>query len=261
MPGTAEGVVLYRVEDRVAFVTINQPDKMNRLNFAGMAELSRSIERADADPAARVIVISGEGDQAFCAGGDLGDFSAQTTDAVKKKLGGYAELCLVFNRITKPSIAMISGYAMAGGCGLAMLPTFGVAAENAVFGLPEIKAGIWPMMVMAVLFRTVGRKKGMELMCTGQPIDAQEALRIGMINRVVPQQELKQEVLKLAGNLKSLSGSSLSLGLEAYNQIGDMEYNKAIRYLQTQAAVLVDSPDSIEGCMAFIEKRKPVWRN
>ena len=261
MPGIDEGVVLYRVEDRVAFITINQPDKMNRLNFAGMAKLSRLIERADADPAARVIVISGMGDKAFCAGGDLGDFSGQSVDAIQKKLGGYAELCLVFNRITKPSIAMINGYAMAGGCGLAMLPTFGVASENALFALPEIKSGIWPMMVMAILFRTVGRKKGLELMCTGQPIDAQEALRIGMINKVVPQRELKQEVLNLAEALKSMSGASLSLGLQAYNQIGDMEYSKAIRYLQAMAAVLVDSPDSVEGCMAFMEKRKPVWRN
>ncbi len=260
MPGIDEGVILYRVEDRVAFVTINLPEKMNRLNFANMAKLARAIERADQDPAARVIVISGEGDKAFCAGGDLGDFSAQSVDIVKDKLGGYAELCLVFNRITKPSIAMIRGYAMAGGCGLAMLPTFGLAADNAVFGLPEIKSGIWPMMVMAILFRTVGRKKGMELICTGQTIDAQEALRIGMINKVVPRDELQEEVLKLAGRLKSLSGATMSLGLEAYNLIGDMEYSKSIRCLQSLAAVLVDSPDSVEGCRAFMEKRKPVWR-
>lgn len=260
MPGMAKSPVLYRVEDRVGFVSINQPGKMNRLSFKAMAELARAVELADQDPAVRVIVISGVGEKAFCAGGDLEDFEADCSAHSKEKLGGYAQLCLVFNRITTPSIAMIRGYAMAGGCGLAMLPAFGIASDDAVFGLPEIKAGLWPMMVMAILFRTVGRKKGLELICTGQPIDAQEALRIGMINKVAPGADLEQAVLDLSEQLKGLSGSVLGLGLEAFNHIGDLEYDKAVSYLQTMAAVLTGTPDAIEGRQAFIEKRKPVWR-
>ena len=253
--------ILYRVEDQIAWISINQPEKMNRLDFANMRELARSVARADEDPGVRVMVISGEGGRAFCAGGDLGDFAAESVLAGKKNLQGYADLCLVFNRITTPSIAMISGYALAGGCGLAMLPTFGIATHTAVFGVPEIKVGVWPMMVMAILFRTVGRKKGLELICTGELIDAREALRIGMINKVTSPDSLMEEVLKLAGQLKSLSGSIMSLGLEAFNHISDLEYTKAVSYLRNMVVLLSETSDSIEGRTAFMEKRKPVWKD
>ena len=249
----------YRVEDRIAWITINEPEKMNRLNFASMALLARLAGKADDDPEVRVMVISGEGGKAFCAGGDLGDFGAPSILEGKKNLQGYADLCLAFNRTTTPSIAMIDGYALAGGCGLAMLPTFGIASEESKFGLPEIKVGVWPMMVMAVLFRTVGRKKGLELICTGDQIDAAEALRIGMINKVTTKDKLRDEVLTLAEKLKGLSGSIMGLGLEAYNFMGDLEYTKAVEYLRNMVVMVSETPDSAEGRTAFLEKRKPVW--
>ncbi len=253
--------ILYRVEDRIAWISINQPSKMNRLDFANMRELARLVAKADEDPEVKVMIISGEGGKAFCAGGDLGDFASDSVLAGKKNLQGYADLCLVFNRITTPSIAMISGYALAGGCGLAMLPTFGVATYDSKFGVPEIKVGVWPMMVMAILFRTVGRKKGLELICTGDQIDAREALRIGMINKVTSREHHREEVLILAEQLKNLSGSLMSLGLEAFNHISDLEYTKAISYLRNMVVLLSETDDSIEGRAAFIEKRKPVWQD
>ena len=253
--------ILYRVEDQIAWISINQPEKMNRLNFANMRELAHLVDKADQDPGVKVIVISGEGSKAFCAGGDLGDFTATSVLAGKDNLQGYADLCLVFNRITTPSIAMISGYALAGGCGLAMLPSFSIATYDSFFGVPEIKVGVWPMMVMAILFRTVGRKKGLELICTGDQIDAREALRIGMINKVTSRDELLDEVLKLANQLKGLSRSIMSLGLEAFHHIGDLEYTKAISYLRNMVVMLSETTDSIEGRAAFMEKRKPIWED
>lgn len=154
---------------------------------------------------------------------------------------------------------MINGYALAGGCGLAMLPTFSIASEKAIFACPEIKVGVWPMMVMAILFRTVGRKKGLELICTDESINAHEAERIGMINKAVPHEELRTQVVELADKLKSKSSSILRLGLETFYNTIDMEYNKALSYLRDMAAILTNTPDSIEGTKAFLEKRKPKW--
>ena len=253
--------VLYKVEDEIAWVIINQADKMNRLTAQIMRKLVEAVERAGDDNGVKVIVITGAGEKAFCAGASIDQFEQDTILESKKNLDAYARLCRVFNAVHTPSIAMINGYALAGGCGLAMLPTFSIASERAVFACPEIKVGVWPMMVMAILFRTVGRKKGLELICTGERINAREAERIGMITRAVPHEELKAHVVRLAEELKSKSSSILSLGLEAFSNSTDMEYNKAISYLRDMGVILTRTPDSIEGTRAFVEKRKPKWNS
>jgi len=256
-----DDAILYVVEDRIAWITINQAEKMNRLTTQIMRKLVEAVERAGDDADVKVIVITGSGDKAFCAGASIDQFEQDSILEGKKNLDTYARICRVFNAVHKPSIAMINGYAMAGGCGLAMLPTFSIASEKAVFACPEIKVGVWPMMVMAILFRTVGRKKGLELICTGDRIDAKEAERIGMITKAVPHDELKAHVVRLAENLKSKSCTILSLGLEAFSNSTDMEYNKAISYLRDMAVILTRTPDSIEGTRAFVEKKKPKWNS
>ncbi len=252
--------ILYDVNDRVARITINQAENMNRLSNAVMKEIVHAARSADKDKESKVLIISGAGEKAFCAGADLKRVKHDSILKSKENLADYAELCLTFNALNIPSISMIRGYAVAGGCGLAMLPTFSIASENAKFGLPEINVGMWPMMVMAILFRTVGKKKGLELICTGDMIDAHEAEKIGMITKVVPDQQLENEVISLANKLKSRSVTILRLGLEAFQMSTDMEYNKAISYLSGMAAILTNTPDSIEGTRAFAEKRKPVWK-
>ncbi len=254
-----DDAVLYKVEEEVAWITINQAEKMNRLTAYIMRKLVEGVECAGEDAEVKVIIITGAGNKAFCAGASIDQFEQDSILESKKNLDAYARLCRVFKAVHKPSIAMINGYAMAGGCGLAMLPTFSIASEKAVFACPEIKVGVWPMMVMATLFRTVGRKKGLELICTGDRIDASEAERIGMITRAVPHEELKAHVVRLAENLKSKSSSILSLGLEAFSNSTDMEYDKAISYLRDMGVILTQTPDSVEGTRAFVEKRKPKW--
>jgi len=251
--------ILYQVDDRVARITINQAEKMNRLSDTVLKEIVHAARSADEDKNVNVMIISGAGEKAFCAGADLKGVEHESVLKGKEGSGNYADLCLTFNALKTPSIAMIRGYALAGGCGLAMLPTFSIASENAKFGTPEINVGMWPMMVMAILFRTVGKKKGLELICTGDMIDAYEAEKMGMITKVVPDQELEKEVAELADKLKNKSGSILALGLEAFQTITDMEYIKAISYLRNMAAIVIGTPDSIEGTTAFAEKRKPKW--
>jgi len=251
--------ILYEVEDKIAWITINQAEKMNRLTAQAMVKLVEAVELAGKDDGVKVIVITGAGEKAFCAGASIDQFEQDSILSSKKNLNAYARICKVFNIIYKPSIAMINGYAMAGGCGLAMLPTFSIASERAVFACPEIKVGVWPMMVMATLFRTVSRKKALELICTGETIDAREAERIGMVTRVVPHEELRPCVVQLAEKLKGKSGSILSLGLEAFSNSSDMEYDKAVSYLRDMAVILTNTPDAIEGTRAFMEKREAKW--
>ena len=253
--------ILYELEDKIAWITINQADKMNRMTARIMLKLVNAVKVAGDDSRAKVIVITGAGDKAFCAGASIDEFEQDSILVSKRNLDAYAQICRVFNTVHKPSIAMIKGYALAGGCGLAMLPTFGIASEKASFACPEIKVGIWPMMVMAILFRTVGRKKGLELICTGESIDAREAERVGMINKVVRHEELRTHVTEFADKLKSKSSSILTLGLEAYSNSTDMEYNKAVSYLRDMATILTNTPDSVEGTSAFMEKREPNWKS
>ncbi|MBN2568510.1 MAG: enoyl-CoA hydratase/isomerase family protein [Deltaproteobacteria bacterium] len=251
--------ILYMVNDGIAEIMINQPEKMNRLSNQVMQEIVHAVRQSKENDAVKVVIISGAGDKAFCAGADLSNMAQNSILESKKNLSYYAELCLVFHDLNKPSIAKIRGYALAGGCGLAMLPTFSIASEDARFGLPEINVGMWPMMVMATLFRTVGKKKGLDHISTGKIINAHEAEKIGMITKVQTAQELDGYVTELADQLKNKSGSIFKLGLEAFQNAMDMEYHKAIVYLRDQAAILTNTPDSIEGTKAFVEKRKPKW--
>jgi len=254
-----DNAILYEVKDEVAHVTINQPEKMNRLRFRDMLSIVECLEKAANDPEVKVLLLKGAGEKAFCAGASIDEFEQASAAESAKNLEAYAQLCRAFLDLSKPSIAMIRGYALAGGCGLAMLPTFSIASEKAVFGLPEIKIGFWPMMVMAILFRTVGRKKGLELICTGDFIDAREAERIGMITRAVPDEDLESYVKQLIEKLRKMSISTLQSGLQAYRDTLDMEYDVALNYLRDKAAILSTTHDAVEGTRAFVEKRTPKW--
>ena len=251
--------ILYDIKDGVARITINQAEKMNRLSNTVLKEIVQAARSAEEDVNVRVLIITGAGEKAFSAGADLKGIEHDSVIKSKEDLEDYANLCLTFSSLKTPSIAMIRGYALAGGCGLAMLSTFSIASENAKFGTPEINVGMWPMMVMAILFRTVAKKKALELICTGDIIDAHEAHRIGMITKVVPDNQLEKEVTELANKLKTKSRIIMGLGLEALHNVEDMEFKKAIAYLTDMTAILIKTNDSMEGTKAFVEKRKPQW--
>ncbi len=253
--------ILYSVQDSIATITLNEPEKMNRLSFEMMTEIVQALRAADLDEKVRVMIITGAGDKAFCAGANLSEFDTHSAVGAKKLVDTYAELPRTFAGLGKPSIAMVNGFALAGGCGLAMYPTFGIASDTATFGLPEVNVGIWSMVVMAALIRMVPKKKALELLCTGETINAGEAEKIGMINKAVPANELKTAVMSLAEKLKSKSGSTLRFGLQALNIISDMEFSKALSYLSNANSILITTEDAAEGLGAFLEKRKPQWKN
>ncbi len=252
--------ILYEVEDSIARIILNLPEKMNRLSITTMKEVTTALEAAKEDGAVRGIVIGAAG-EAFCAGANLDDFRGHTVMEGRNVFKAFGDLARVFVDLGKPSIAAVNGLALAGGCGLAIYPDITIASDRAKFGLPEINMGIWSCMVSASLPRILGRKKAMELLLTGDMIDAREAERIGLVNRVVPHDQLDGTVMDLARKLSQKSSVVMGLGRNSFYTMLDMEFDKALTYLLDVLALVMGTEDFQEGLAAFAEKRKPVWKN
>ncbi|EFK08286.1 putative 3-hydroxybutyryl-CoA dehydratase [delta proteobacterium NaphS2] len=253
--------ILYNSEDGIARVTLNNPEKMNRLSIETMQEVVAAVNEAKEDESVRVVVIQAAGDKAFCAGANLADFSGLSPVESRDVFRAFADLSKVFVDLGKPSIAAVNGLALAGGFGLAIYPDITIASDRAKFGLPEINVGIWSCMVSASLPRIVGRKKALELLATGEMIDAREAERIGLVNKVVPHEELEDTVRNLALTLSNKSPAVMRLGRDSYYTMLDMNFDQAVEYMLDVLALVMSTEDHKEGLSAFSEKRKPVWRN
>jgi enoyl-CoA hydratase len=248
--------LLYARRDAVATITINRPDHRNALSTETVAELREALKEAKGEAQARVIVITGAG-KVFCAGADLNSFLSEQPEDRYVQRRTLADLFLEMTELGKPTIARVNGHALAGGFGLVAACDLAIAAEGAQFGMPEVNVGIFPMLIMAIVFRNLPRKAAMELMLTGKRIDAAEATRLGLINRYVPAERLDKEVGALAAELAKKSPIGMKLGLEAFYRMQDMSFPSAIAYLQDQLAILSLSDDLKEGVAAFFEKREP----
>jgi enoyl-CoA hydratase/carnithine racemase len=244
-------------------ITLDRPARRNALSGRMVSELCHALEAARFDEATRVVVLGATG-PIFCAGGDLEEMGAGSTDALEddEEIAPrtFVHLNLAFARIGKPTIAMVGGPALAGGLGLVAACDLVIAAEEAQFGTPEINVGLWPMMVMASLFRCVSRKVGLRLLLTGERISAEEAARIGLCSEVVPAAKLEARTQALAQALAAKSPTAMRLGLEAYRAIEGMDLEPAFDYLERQLAEVLASEDAQEGIRAFLEKRTPVFR-
>ena len=253
-----EPVLVVDVAEGVARVTLNRPEVRNALDEALLGELDSALRRLEDDPAARVIVLRGAGDRAFCAGADLkrvGDRG--TTLQARESFGGLARILEYMARMRTPVIAQVHGYALAGGCGLAAGCDVVVAGDDAVFGLPEIKVGLLPLIVMAPILRAVGRKRGLLMILSGEPVSAREAYEMGLVSRLVRRAELEAAVSALARTLAGYSPTALGLAKEAAAMVADMEYGAALRYLRELITLVALSDDACEGIAAFFEKRPP----
>jgi enoyl-CoA hydratase/carnithine racemase len=252
--------VLYEVADRVATITINNPERRNALSDAVMGGLLESFQRARADRDARVVVLTGAGDKAFCAGADL---SGQLTDAsFVEQYDNRGRMVEVFHRaygMGKPLITKVRGFALAGGFGLALLGDVVIAADDAVFGTPEINVGMWPMMITVPMLRSMPPKVALELQMTGRRVPAEEGLRLGFVSRVVPVAELDATVAALAGELASKSPAILKLGRDAFYRVLDQGAADALAYLQAGLTLVAQTEDHREGIRAFAEKRPPEY--
>lgn len=261
MSGTASPV-LYAFEDGVARVTINRPDARNALSQEVMEGLLDAFDRAAADSLVRVVVLSGAGEKAFCAGGDLGGSGFRDKGFAERHHDRrtFADLFRRMNRLGKPIVARVRGHCLAGGFGLALGCDLVVASDDSSFGTPEVRRGLFPMMIMATIFRNVGRKKGMELLLTGDRISAAEAERLGLINYAVPADLLDAKVDELVAKVAAMSPAVVRLGRDAFYTMSDMSFDPALEYLQTMLTVNLGTEDAIEGVTAFLQKRDPVWK-
>ena len=243
----------------VRTITLAVPDKRNAIGTLMVGEILQALAEASAAESVHVVVLAGEG-KAFCAGGDFGDFAGGPSDAPEAKRGDYAELLLALVRSDKPVIARVHGAAMGGGLGLVAASTFAIAEGGAKLGTPEIDVGVFPMMIMAVLARLVPRRALVEMMLTGRKLDAQEALAIGLVGRVVPSlEDLDRAVGELAATLAAKSPKTMSLGLRAFADQDDLDLASALPLLRGRLAECLATEDAREGLTAFLEKRRPVW--
>jgi enoyl-CoA hydratase/carnithine racemase len=253
--------LLVAVSDGVGTVTLNRPEARNALNPTVVRELADALDRLDADPAARVVVLRGAGERAFCAGADLkGMFDQASILGARDQYAGVARVLEAIPRMRTPVIAQVHGYALAGGCGLAAACDLVIAAEDAVFGLPEIKLGLLPLMVLAPILRAASPKRVLELILTGRELPAREALEIGLITRVVPRPELEGEVDRLARTLAGLSPATVALGKEAFYRALELPHAQALAQLRDMLTIVARSDDAQEGIRAFLEKRPARWQ-
>ena len=245
----------------VRTICIDREARRNALDRATLHELEAALDAAGADPTVKVIVLRGAGEQAFCAGADLAEVLApETIEESRRHFDGVARVIQAMHRAGPPVVARVQGFALAGGCGLAVAADFTLAAESAVLGLPEIGLGLLPMVVSAPIYRATGsRKVLLDLVLTGRKVDAQEALRLGLVTRVVADASLDAELGRLTAHLASLSPAALRLGKEAVHTLCEMEYGSAMRYLREMIVLTAQTEDAREGIRAFFEKRSPVW--
>jgi enoyl-CoA hydratase/carnithine racemase len=252
--------LLYEVTDGVATLTLNRPERRNALSWDLIAQLRARLAEAKASDAVRVVVITGAGDKAFCAGADLGNMADGASFLeLHEGRGGLADLFKEMYALGKPTIARVHGFALAGGFGLALACDLVVAADNAVFGTPEIDVGLWPYMITVPLTRSMPPKKALELMLTGRRVDAAEADRIGFVNRVVPVAELDDAVAELAGGLARKSPAILKLGRDSFYEVWDRSADEALALLHPLLTLTTLTDDAQEGIAAFAEKRPPEW--
>lgn len=240
----------------VLWLTINREDRRNAMNAAVLDGIVEGIDRANGDPAVRAIVLTGAGTKAFCAGGDLQSADPFGIDYSRPEGAGAC----VFRKAaasTVPLIARVNGACIAGGMGLMAMCDLAVAAPAAIFGLPEVKVGVFPAQVLAVLQHLVPRRVLIEMCLSGEPIAAETALRIGLVNAVSA--DLDAAVETLLGRVLANSPAAIRRGLYTLKKIEAMPFEEAMAFTESQIALFALTADAKEGQAAFREKRKPVW--
>ena len=259
-PGSYEKIA-YEVADGVANVTLNDPEKRNMLSGQMLAELVDAMEAARDSDEVRAVVLTGAGEKVFCAGADLGGFGADAP-LVEKHFASdrFLDFFRLMPRLGKPSIAAVNGHVLAGGLGLALSCDLVIAKEGATFSTPEINVGAYPYMIMALIYRNVPRKKVNEMMLLGERFSGEQAVEMGLANKVVAAAEFAAAVADWAGRLASKSPVLMRLGHDAMYRQADMAVDDALEYLRSQLSLTFTTEDIVEGVTAFFEKRDPEWK-
>jgi len=253
----SESHLLYHVENNIASLTINREERRNAISIETINLFLQHLDQAEADPEVRVILITGAGDKAFCAGADLG---GDADDKIQAGFTSYAQLLKRLSGYPKPVVARVNGACMAGGMGFMLACDIVIARNDAKFGTPEVNVGLWPMMIGALIYRNTLRKKAMEMVLLGERLNADRAQEMGLITRAVPADHLDDEVNGVLRNLAQKSPVGMKIGKEAFYAMADMPFEEAVDFLSGKIAEVASTEDAREGIMAFIEKRKPEFK-
>ncbi len=251
--------VLYEVAGRIATVTLNRPEKRNALSAELVGALHAALDRADADPEVGSILLTGAGDKAFCAGGDLSPPAGDGLLALHQGRKGFADLLARFATLGKPVVGAANGHALAGGFGLLLACDLVVVRSDARYGTPEVKRGLFPMMIAAVMLRTLGRRRTLELVLTGREVDGKALLSWGAVNACVEAAEVLPAARGLCEELAQSSPAVLALGRRAVFACEDLPLGAQLDYLRSQLTLNTLAEDAAEGIAAFFEKRPPKW--
>jgi 3-hydroxypropionyl-coenzyme A dehydratase len=247
-------------ESGVATITLDQPDTRNALSDELLGELIAAFTEARDDEAVRCVVLTSSHDKVFSSGANLGGFAAEVP-LVHKHFGTerFPRLFRLIGELGKPTICAANGHVLAGALGIALACDLIVAREGAEFGTPEINVGAFPFMIMALIYRNVPRKKTNELLLLGDRVTAEEAERIGLVNKVVPPDEFDEAVREWAEKLASKSPVIMRLGKDAMFRQQDMAFLDALDYLRASLSLALSTEDIVEGVRAFFDKREPQW--
>ncbi len=254
--------LLYTVSNRIANITLNRPEKRNALSASMVSELTASFQEAERDDRVKVIILKANG-EAFCAGADLAYLQQLQHNSFEENLSDSNNLKSLFQKIythSKPVIAQVQGHALAGGCGLATVCDFCFSVPEASFGYTEVKIGFIPAIVMVFLIRKIGDGKARELLLSGNPISAEEAVEKGLVYRVVPQGDLEKTVYAFADHLvTSNAATSMKLTKHLMAEVQQQPLEEALRIAAEMNARARGTDDCLRGIAAFLNKEKIIW--
>jgi enoyl-CoA hydratase/carnithine racemase len=258
-----EQVVLYERRSTYALITINRPDRRNALNAAVGQGIIDAINAAEADASCRSIVLTGAGASAFCAGGDLQPDRNGTPFQVNfaNPRNFIVDLLRRMIECRLPIVARVNGHALAGGFGLCCACDIAISTEGALFGVPEARIGIFPMMILPHMLRLIPQRALAEMCLTGEPVSAAKALEWGILNYVVPAAQLDEKVDWIADRIARCSPTGVRIGKIALSAMRDMSIEQSLEYAQVMLQSMSSTPDANEGFRSFQEKRRPNWVN
>jgi enoyl-CoA hydratase/carnithine racemase len=253
--------VLVKVERHVATVMLNRPEQRNPLSATMLRDLASAFRWCQEESDVRVVILTGAGDRAFCAGADLSSFDGEMSQLERfRSRDLFVNLFILMAELGKPIVGRINGHALAGGFGLACACDILVAVDTATFGLPEINVGIWPMMIQAILSRNIPRKVLLEMEMLGDRWTAMQLQSVGVINRMVSHDQLDASVNEIADALAKKSPVAMRLGRDSFYRQEDMDFRAAFHYLHGQFLIVSQTEDSKEGIKAFFENREPDFK-
>ncbi len=251
--------IRYEKKGHIGWVTINRPKQGNTISPEAISLFGKFLDQAESDGQVRALCLTAEGERIFCSGADLGGAMHAPPEEKQKMFTAYAGLLARISQFPKPTLAKVNGHCLAGGTGFMLGCDTVIAREDAKFGTPEVNVGLFPMMIGALIFRNVLRKKAMEMILLGEKLTAAQALEMGMVTRVYPEETFHSKTDEILDTLAGKSPIGLRLGKEAFNACEGLDLESALARLSEGLQAVAATKDAVEGITAFIEKRKPVF--